>query len=138
MGRAPTREKLATELEMEPSKVEHTIRHAVGTSISLYAQVGEDGDRDRTEIFQAPQMKEASSLDGVVHRSVVNHVRGVLDSLKPMERGILNRRFGLANENEVTLQEIASTYGLSRERIRQIQEKALAKVREVLVEQEVA
>ncbi len=138
MGRAPTREELASELEMEPSKVEHTIRHAVGTSISLDAQVGEDGDRDRMEIFQAPQMKEASSLDGVVHRSVVNHVMGVLDSLKPMERDILNRRFGLANENEVTLQEIASTYGLSRERIRQIQEKALAKVREVLVEQEVA
>jgi len=59
-----------------------------------------------------------------------------MGDLKPMEQDIIKRRFGLDGSDEVTLQEIASSYGLSRERIRQIQEQALTKVRRSLSQEE--
>jgi RNA polymerase primary sigma factor len=80
-------------------------------------------------VFQSPEIEETTPFDDIANRALADQVRDVLHTLKPIEADVLRRRFGLDNEREVTLQEIATEYGLSRERIRQIQEKALSKVR---------
>jgi RNA polymerase primary sigma factor len=131
LGRAPTAEELAAETEMEEDKLERTLSHAVGAEVSLDAHLGEDGDRERMEVFTLPE-EESTPLDDVMNKSLTEQVRGVLGTLSTIEADVLRRRFGLDGMNEVTLQEIANTYGLSRERIRQIQEKALGKVRKTL------
>jgi RNA polymerase primary sigma factor len=131
LGRNPTSEELALETDMEEDKLEKTLSHAVGMEVSLDAHLGEDGDRERMEVFQLPE-EEGTPLDDVMNRALTDQVKDILGTLSPIESDVLKRRFGLDGQNEVTLQEIANTYGLSRERIRQIQEKALLKVRKTL------
>jgi RNA polymerase primary sigma factor len=132
LGRNPTNEELAAATDMEEDKLEKTLSHVVGMEVSLDAHLGEDGDRERLEVFQLPESNEATPFDDVMSRSLNDQVRSILGSLTPIEADVLRRRFGLGGQEEVTLQEIADTYQLSRERIRQIQEKALVKVRKTL------
>ncbi len=129
LGRNPTQEELAGAVDMDLERLDDTMNRAVGASVSLDAQLGEDSERERFEVFRQPDQEEESLHDEVMTRSVMQHIRGLLSELKPMEQDIIKRRFGLDGADEVTLQEIASSYGLSRERIRQIQEQALTKVR---------
>jgi RNA polymerase primary sigma factor len=129
LGRAPTNDELAEAIEMTTDKLERTMTHSGGQAISLDQQLGDDGDRERMEVFQSPEVEETTPFDDIANRALADQVRDVLHTLKPIEADVLRRRFGLDNEREVTLQEIATEYGLSRERIRQIQEKALSKVR---------
>ena len=129
LGRAPTPEELADAIDMSADKLERTLSHSTGQAISLDAQLGDDGDRERMEVFQDPEREESTPFDDIANRALSEQVREVLHTLKPIEADVLRRRFGLDTDREVTLQEIASEYGLSRERIRQIQEKALSKVR---------
>ena len=135
LGRAPSQEELASSLEMAPEKLDDTVTHAVGQSVSLDAHLGEESDRERLEVFR-PELEDESPYDEVIMRSMFGHIRSLLGTLKPMEQDILTRRFGLDGEGEVTLQEIATSYGLSRERIRQIQEQALTKVRRTLEQEQ--
>jgi RNA polymerase primary sigma factor len=133
LGRNPTQEELAGAVEMDLERLDDTMNRAIGGSVSLDAQLGDDSERERLEVFRSPELEEEESLhDSVVTRSVLDHIQKLLGELKPMEQDILKRRFGLDGADEVTLQEIASSYGLSRERIRQIQEQALTKVRQNL------
>jgi RNA polymerase primary sigma factor len=129
LGRTPTNDELAEAIEMSTDKLERTMTHSGGQAISLDQQLGDDGDRERMEVFQSPEVEETTPFDDIANRALADQVRDVLHTLKPIEADVLRRRFGLDNEREVTLQEIATEYGLSRERIRQIQEKALSKVR---------
>ena len=129
LGRAPTNDELAEAIEMTTDKLERTMTHSGGQAVSLDQQLGDDGDRERMEVFQSPEIEETTPFDDIANRALADQVRDVLHTLKPIEADVLRRRFGLDNEREVTLQEIATEYGLSRERIRQIQEKALSKVR---------
>ena len=129
LGRAPTNDELAEAIEMTADKLERTLTHSGGQAISLDQQLGDEGDRERMEVFQSPEAEETTPFDDIANRALADQVRDVLHTLKPIEAEVLRRRFGLNGEREVTLQEIASEHGLSRERIRQIQEKALSKVR---------
>ncbi|HLU65309.1 MAG TPA: sigma-70 family RNA polymerase sigma factor [Kofleriaceae bacterium] len=129
LGRSPTTDELAQEIDMSADKLERTMAHSAGQAISLDQQLGDDGDRERLEVFQSPEIEETTPFDDIANRAMADQVRSVLHTLKPIEADVLRRRFGLGGEREVTLQEIATEYGLSRERIRQIQEKALSKVR---------
>ncbi len=129
LGRAPTNDELAEAIEMTADKLERTLTHSGGQAISLDQQLGDEGDRERMEVFQSPEVEESTPFDDIANRALADQVRDVLHTLKPIEAEVLRRRFGLNGEREVTLQEIASEHGLSRERIRQIQEKALSKVR---------
>src|SRR5690606_22185975 len=131
LGRNPTDDELAVVAGMEGEQLENTLRRAVGSDVSLDAHLGEAGDRERMEVFQLPA-DDVTPLDDVMSRSLNDQVRAILDTLSPIEADVLKRRFGLDGRDEVTLQEIANNYGLSRERIRQIQEKALLKVRKTL------
>jgi RNA polymerase primary sigma factor len=129
LGRAPTHDELADAIEMSADKLERTLTHSGGQAISLDQQLGDEGDRERMEVFQVPEIQDTTPFDDIANRALADQVRTVLHTLKPIEADVLRRRFGLGGEREVTLQEIATEYGLSRERIRQIQEKALSKVR---------
>ena len=132
LGRQPTNDELASAIDMSTDKLERTLTHSAGQAISLDAHLGDDGDRERMEVFQSPDVEETTPFDNIANRALADQVRDVLHTLKPIEADVLRRRFGLSGEREVTLQEIATDYGLSRERIRQIQEKALSKVRRTL------
>lgn len=131
LGRDPTREEIAKVAEMGVRKLENTISSAQGYSLSLDAPLGEDGDRERMEVFTTDT--KDSAFEQMATLALTDRASRAMDTLAPLEVEILNRRFGLAGKTATTLQEIANTIGKSRERIRQIQEKALLKLREHLV-----
>ena len=135
LGRQPTREELSGATEIPVEKLEKTQRHAHAHAMSLDAPMGDDGDRERLEIFSDDNAEGESPFDAIETQSMIERVQAAMHRLQPIEVDVLRRRFGLGGEEEVTLQEIASSYGLSRERIRQIQEKALGKVRGTLVQE---
>ncbi|HET6613906.1 MAG TPA: sigma-70 family RNA polymerase sigma factor, partial [Kofleriaceae bacterium] len=134
LGRAPTVEELAEATELAPERIERVLAHAADHAISLDAQLGDEDERSRLDVFQSPTEDDTTPFDDLAARSLADHVRGLLHTLKPIEADVIRRRFGLDDGREVTLQEIANAYGLSRERIRQIQEQALGKVRQALDE----
>jgi RNA polymerase primary sigma factor len=134
LGRNPTTDEIAEATELPRDRVEKVMAHASDHAVSLDAQLGDDDERSRMDVFQAPAEDDATPFDDLAARSLADHVRGLLHTLKPIEADVLRRRFGLDDGQEITLQEIANRYGLSRERIRQIQEQALGKVRRALGE----
>jgi RNA polymerase primary sigma factor len=117
---------------MPTDRVERIMSHATDGAVSLDAPLGDDEGRVRMEVFQTPETDDTSPFEDLAAKALAEHVRSLLHTLKPIEADVLRRRFGLDDGNEVTLQEIANSYGLSRERIRQIQEQALSKVRRSL------
>lgn len=131
LGRDPTREEVAKVAEMSVAKLESTLGSAQGFTLSLDAPLGEDSDRERMEVFSTNE--EDSTFEKIASIALTARATKAMDNLAPIEVEILNRRFGLAGKTATTLQEIANTIGKSRERIRQIQEKALLKLREHLV-----
>ncbi|MBL4633746.1 MAG: sigma-70 family RNA polymerase sigma factor [Kofleriaceae bacterium] len=131
LGRQPTRPEIAKTMDMSVSKLDRTIRTSQGHSLSLDSPIGTDGDRARMEVFSQPNA--SSAFDKLSAVALNNRAALALNTLAPLEIEILNRRFGLAGKTATTLQEIANTVGKSRERIRQIQEKALLKLREHLI-----
>jgi RNA polymerase primary sigma factor len=132
-GREPTAEDLAHELGIEAKKLEQLNQHCTESAFSLDRPVGDDDCRNFMEFLsdEAP-----SPYDDVASASWHRRVRELLESLQPMEAKILRWRFGLDNEDELTLQQIGDRYNLSRERIRQIQERALGKLRRRLMAEE--
>ena len=99
--------------------------------VSLDAPLG-DGERERIESFRDPGDDDRDVLDRLITESLSSYVVDALRRLKPIEQEVIRRRFGLDDGREVTLQEIADSHGLSRERIRQIQQQALRKVQRVM------
>lgn len=131
LARDPTREEVAKVAEISVARLENTISSAQGFSVSLDAPLGEDGNRERMEVFTTDT--KDSAFERMASLALTDRATKAMDTLAPIEVEILNRRFGLAGKTATTLQEIANTIGKSRERIRQIQEKALLKLREHLV-----
>tara|TARA_R110002096_G_scaffold408075_2_gene607022 strand:- start:26175 stop:27389 length:1215 start_codon:yes stop_codon:yes gene_type:complete len=131
LGREPTRQELAKAAEMSVAKIESTMQAARASSVSLDAPVGEDGERERMEVFSTDE--EDSVFEKMSTIALSKRASLALGTLAPLEKEILNRRFGLEGKNATTLQDIANHIGKSRERIRQIQEKALLKLRAQLV-----
>ncbi|NLG69383.1 MAG: sigma-70 family RNA polymerase sigma factor [Firmicutes bacterium] len=126
LGREARAEEVAAHLGMEPSRVEEAMR-AAQELLSLENPVGDDGMRVADfvgdEHSPPPDEEAARSL-------LRDHVREVLESLPPVERTVLTLRYGLDDGQPRTLEEIGRRLGVTRERIRQIQERALAHLRE--------
>ena len=127
LGRDPSRHEIAEAAGISVAKLESTVASAQGFSVSLDAPLGEDGDRERMEVFTTDESD--SAYDRMAALTLSARATKAMDTLAPLEIEILHRRFGLAGKTATTLQEIANTIGKSRERIRQIQEKALMKLR---------
>lgn len=127
LDRAPTAEELGAEVKMDPRRVEQ-YRRAAKAPVSLDASVGTDDDSTRfADVVADPNA--AAPFDHVIQESDTELVREVLGTLSERENTILSRRFGLGDSTPMTLEEIGAQFGLTRERIRQIQEQALRKLR---------
>lgn len=133
LGRTPTDDELVEASGYKSERL-HAVRSMVGTgqSLSLDQGVGEDQDQQRIEIFQDPHADEASPEQTTALRESVAQLTFAFDKLTPQEVDILRKRFGLEDGHEWTLSEIGEGYGVTRERIRQVQNRALLKLREEL------
>jgi RNA polymerase primary sigma factor len=126
LGRQPTDKELASETGLLPKKIESLLKLSSGGPVSFEKPVGEEGGQlgdfiaDQT-ILQPEEQSTASLLREKLSRT--------LESLTPRERRIIELRFGLDDEYDRTLEEVGTELGLSKERIRQIEKEALAKLR---------
>jgi RNA polymerase primary sigma factor len=126
LGREPTPDELAIELDMTPEKVIEVQKYG-REPISLHTPLGEDGDSefgDLIEDSEAIQPGEAVSFT-----LLQEQLHSVLDTLSEREAGVVSMRFGLTDGQPKTLDEIGKVYGVTRERIRQIESKTMSKLR---------
>jgi RNA polymerase primary sigma factor len=126
LGREPTPDELAVELDMTPEKVVEVQKYG-REPISLHTPLGEDGDSefgDLIEDSEAIQPGEAVSFT-----LLQEQLHFVLDALSEREAGVVSMRFGLTDGQPKTLDEIGKVYGVTRERIRQIESKTMSKLR---------
>ena len=132
LGRQPTTEELAEATNMPLDKVEKMRSWLLEQSISIDKPVGDDEGRVLGEVLEDPDREVGSPTDDLEWTALTTEVQELLRELRPIEADILRQRFGLGTEQELTLKEIGDKYNLSRERIRQLQEQALAKMRRAL------
>jgi RNA polymerase primary sigma factor len=132
LGREPTSEELAEATSMPLDKVEKMRSWLLEQSVSIDKPVGDDEGRVLGEVLEDPDRESSSPTEGMEWEALTTEVRELLGDLRPIEADILRQRFGLGTEQELTLKEIGDKYNLSRERIRQLQEQALAKMRRAL------
>jgi RNA polymerase primary sigma factor len=136
LGRQPTSEELAAATEMPVDKIEKMRSWLLEHSISIDKPVGDDEGRVLGEVLEDPDREEVSPTGELEWEALTSEVRDLLRELRPIEADILRQRFGLGTDQELTLKEIGDKYNLSRERIRQLQEQALAKMRRALARRE--
>jgi RNA polymerase primary sigma factor len=128
LGRDPMPEEIATEMGIEVEKV-YQIEKISQDTISLEMPIGDEDDRSRLSDFIADD-KILSPDQEVAHRILADQVKEILDSLSEKERKILEMRHGLMDGTYHTLEEVGKEFGVTRERIRQIEAKALEKIRQ--------
>lgn len=129
LNREPTIDELAKELEMEPEKVEYVIKIKQDIS-SLDAGVGRDGDEEESVLGDFIEDEDTVPPEESATRQLLGEkVREVLSSLTDREQKIVRMRFGLDNGKSHTLEEVGQEFAVTRERIRQIEAKALIKLR---------
>lgn len=132
LGRQPTSEELAKATQMPLDKIEKMRSWLMEQSISIDKPVGDDEGRVLGEVLEDPDREDVSPTQDLEWEALTTEVRDLLCELRPIEADILRQRFGLGTEQELTLKEIGDKYNLSRERIRQLQEQALGKMRRAL------
>ena len=129
LNREPTIEELAKELEMEPEKVEYVIKIKQDIT-SLDAGVGRDGDEEDSVLGDFVEDEDGVTPEESATRQLLKEqVQSILSTLSDREQKILRMRFGLDNGKSHTLEEVGLEFAVTRERIRQIEAKALAKLR---------
>ncbi len=128
LGRDPMPEEIATEMGVEVEKV-YQIEKISQDTISLELPVGDDDDRSRLSDFIADD-KIVSPDQEVAHSILTDQITEILDTLSEKERKILEMRHGLLDGTYHTLEEVGKEFGVTRERIRQIEAKALEKIRQ--------
>jgi RNA polymerase primary sigma factor len=129
LNREPTIEELAKELEMEPEKVEYVIKIKQDIT-SLDAGVGRDGDDEDSVLGDFIEDEDgATPEESATMQLLKEQVQSVLSTLSDREQKIIKMRFGLENGKSHTLEEVGQEFAVTRERIRQIEAKALAKLR---------
>jgi RNA polymerase primary sigma factor len=136
LGRQPTTDELAAETGMPADKIEKMRSWLLEQSVSIDKPVGDDEGRVLGEVLEDPDREVGSPTGDLEWEALTAEVRALLGELRPIEADILRQRFGLGTEQELTLKEIGEKYNLSRERIRQLQEQALAKLRRALARRE--
>jgi RNA polymerase primary sigma factor len=130
LGRPPTQEEIGFSTGLGLDKIERIQAYLADQTLSLDRTVSQEDDRSFIDLLSDPE--EVSPADALLERAMNEQVHDIIGHLKPVEADVLRKRFGLLGEEEHTLKEIGDRYGLSRERIRQIQEQALGKIRRAL------
>ena len=129
LNREPTIEELAKELEMEPEKVEYVIKIKQDIQ-SLDAGVGRDGEDEDSTLGEFIEDEDSVTPEqSATTQLLKEQVQSVLSTLSDREQKIVRMRFGLDNGKSHTLEEVGQEFAVTRERIRQIEAKALAKLR---------
>ena len=129
LNREPTIEELAKELEMEPEKVEYVMKIKQDIT-SLDAGVGRDGDEEDSVLRDFIEDEEsATPEESAASQLLKEQVQEILSTLSDREQKIIKMRFGLENGKSHTLEEVGPEFAVTREPIRQIEAKALAKLR---------
>jgi len=129
LNREPTIEELAKELEMEPDKVEYVIKIKQDIT-SLDAGVGRDGEEEDSTLAEFIEDEDTETPEqSATSQLLKEQVQAVLSTLSEREQKIVKMRFGLENGKSHTLEEVGQEFAVTRERIRQIEAKALAKLR---------
>ena len=126
LGREPSPEELAKELDMTPERVVEVQKYG-REPISLHTPLGEDGDSEFGDLIEDSEAVVPS--DSVSFTLLQEQLHSVLDTLSEREAGVVSMRFGLNDGQPKTLDEIGKVYGVTRERIRQIESKTMAKLR---------
>jgi RNA polymerase primary sigma factor len=126
LGREPTPEELAVELDMTPEKVVEVQKYG-REPISLHTPLGEDGDSEFGDLIE--DSEAVVPADAVSFTLLQEQLHSVLDTLSEREAGVVSMRFGLTDGQPKTLDEIGKVYGVTRERIRQIESKTMSKLR---------
>ncbi len=126
LGREPTPEELAKELDMTPEKVVEVQKYG-REPISLHTPLGEEGDSEFGDLIEDSEAIEPG--EHVLFTTLQTELHQVLDTLSEREKGVIMMRIGLSDGQAKTLDEIGKVYGVTRERIRQIESKTMSKLR---------
>ena len=126
LGREPTPEELARELDMTPEKVVEVQKYG-REPISLSTPLGEDGDSEFGDLIE--DTEAVVPADAVGFTMLQRELERILESLHPREAGVIRSRFGLGDGVQKTLDQIGEEFGVTRERIRQIESKTMSKLR---------
>jgi RNA polymerase primary sigma factor len=126
LGREPTPEELAAELDTTPEKVIEVQKHG-REPISLHTPLGEDGDSELGDLIEDSEAIQPG--EAVSFTLLQEQLHLVLGTLSEREAGVVSMRFGLTDGQPKTLEEIGKVYGVTRERIRQIESKTMSKLR---------
>ena len=126
LGREPTAEEIGEELELEPDRVREIFKIAQEVT-SLETPVGEDEESILGDFI--PDESQLSPVDQASKQLLKNHLDEVLGTLSEREARVLKLRFGLEGNKQMTLEEVGKVFGVTRERIRQIEAKALRKLK---------
>ena len=126
LGHEPTTEQLAKELDMTEEKVIEVQKYG-REPISLHTPLGEDGDSEFGDLIE--DSEAVVPTDRVAHILLQEQIHQVLDTLSEREAGVITMRFGINDGQPKTLDEIGKKYGVTRERIRQIESKTMSKLR---------
>jgi RNA polymerase primary sigma factor len=126
LGHKPSVEEIAQHLELSEAEV-RAMQQGVPAEISLEAVMGNEGDLKLEDVIEDESIVPVD--DAMIRKSLEDQLHGLLEQLDVKERGIVKRRFGFDGRDAETLAEIGADMKLSRERIRQIEERALTKLR---------
>jgi RNA polymerase primary sigma factor len=127
LGREPTPEEIGKKMHMEPEKVREILKISQNTT-SLETPVGDGEDDSILGDFIADD-KQVSPYDSTSKQMLRENIEEVLSALSDREAKVLRMRFGLAGNKSMTLEEVGRKFGVTRERIRQIEAKALRKLK---------
>lgn len=133
LDREPTDEEIAYAMDMPVNKIAHLKSVSVRPS-SLDAPVGEDGDTTFGELVG--DENEATPFENLQEKTMSNDIKSIISQLEPREAEIIQLRFGLDGSHPLTLEEVGERFQITRERVRQIQNIALHKMRRVMTDNE--
>jgi RNA polymerase primary sigma factor len=133
LGRQPTDEEIAYEMEMPVNKVAHLKSVSVRPA-SLNAPVTDDEGTEFGDLIG--DEKSVNPLDNLQNKNVVNNLMNLVDTLDPREAEIIRLRFGLNGDKGKTLEEVGEMFEITRERVRQLQNMALSRMRKALIAKE--
>lgn len=132
LGRPPTPQELAKAAKVPLAKLNQMHRYIMGQPMSLDRPVHDDDDRSFGDTMADPDTEEHNPADEMTTATLTTQIKRLLHHLSPIEADVLTKRFGLGDDEERTFREIGDQYHLSRERIRQIQNSALDKLKRAL------
>lgn len=133
LSRPPTSEELSAATDIGVSKIEKMRSYLLDSSLSFDKPMNDEDGRSLAEVLEDPDADADSLINKLSDATQSLRLRSLLKTLKPIEADILTQRFGLGDDQEQTLKEIGVKYNLSRERIRQLQEQALDKMRRAML-----